>query len=124
MPRGGRTASLVALPLPGLHEPVGALVVETPAGWSPAARTFLRCAAQALANALAATRAITKGHVQGEMLARRNVELETVRELAARLQEMSGEEEMLQSALDLVLRNLGLDAGWIFWGEESKGELG
>ncbi|HXH28825.1 MAG TPA: GAF domain-containing protein, partial [Candidatus Polarisedimenticolia bacterium] len=60
---------------------------------------------------------------QGELLARRNLELETLREFGGRMQGLSGEEEMLQQALDLVLEKLGLDAGWIFWGDQIEGRL-
>jgi len=121
-PPGASPPAVVALPLPGPSGALGALVIH-PVVWTEAARSFARCAAIALASSIGATRAVRQGRLQGELLARRNVELETVRELAAKLQEMSDEREMLQAALDLVLRNLGLEAGWIFWGDQTEGEL-
>jgi hypothetical protein len=108
--------------LPGATAPIGALVIQ-PAVWTQATDAFARCAARALGNALGARRAVSQSRLQGELLARRNVELETVREIAAKLQELTDEREMLQEALELVLRNLGLAAGWIFWGDAAQGQL-
>ncbi len=113
----------VAITLPGRGGPVGALLLERPRRWDPAARAFARSAGQALASALETARALRQSHLQGETLAQRNVELETLRELTARLQELGDEREIVQAALDLVLEKLGLLAGWVFWGETDRGEL-
>ena len=53
---------------------------------------------------------------QDDRLVRRNTELEALHELGTALSESGSDEEALQTALDLVLRRLGLQAGWIFWG--------
>ena len=113
----------VALVLPGDTGPAGAVVLEKPAAWDPAARIFARSAARAIAAAVRAAGAIEAIRLQGELLARRNLELETLREFTASGPELPGEDELLQQGLDLVLRNLGLQAGWIFWGERSRGTL-
>jgi len=112
-----------ALPLQGKAGSVGRLVLERPSLWGPPARAFAQTAARLLASALESVRILRQSRLQGELLAGRNVELETLRELTARLQELVGEEEMLQSALDLVLEKMDLSAGWVFWGESEQGEL-
>ncbi len=121
-PRDG-TPYRVGLPLPGETGTVGALVLDHPTVWDPGARTFAHSAARTLASALRASRILGETHLQGELLARRNVELEVLRELAGSLQGLPSEEAMLQAALDLVLEKLGLEAGWVLWGESSRGEL-
>ncbi len=80
-------------------------------------------AARTLAASFLSARKILLSHQQGELLARRNIELETLRELVEQMQEAGTEQGMLQVALDLVLRKLGLSAGWIFWGESARGTL-
>jgi GAF domain-containing protein len=64
---------------------VGSLVLARPSRWSPAALAFVRSAAQLLGASLESARAIRQSRQQGELLAQRNVELETLRELTARL---------------------------------------
>ena len=123
--RGGAGARprIVAVPLPGGEGAIGALALARPASWDALASSFVSSAARALASALEAARTIDQSRVQREMLARRNVALETLRELAGRLQGIDREDEMLQAALDLVLEKLGLQSGWIFWGESGAGRL-
>ncbi len=121
--RDGRSPARVALPLPGNAGPVGALVIERPAHWDAAARGFARSAARAIAAALEASRTIGESRKQRELMAQRNVELEALRDLADRLQGVESEPALLQGALDLVLQKLGLEAGWIFWGESARGRL-
>jgi len=58
----------------------------------------------------------------GELL-HRNTELEALHELGSALSETGSDEEALQTALDLVLRRLGLEAGWIFWGRSRDQRL-
>ncbi len=113
----------VSILLPGDTGPVGALVLDRPARWGGPARDFARSAARTLAASLRAARLIDEFRRQGEVLAQRNVELEALGEMAARLHNLEGEEDMLQAALDLVLERLGLVSGWIFWGHESHGRL-
>ena len=43
--------------------------------------------------------------------------------MAGSLQGLPTAEAMLQAALDLVLEKLGLEAGWVLWGESDRGEL-
>lgn len=117
------TPGKAILLLPGDTGAIGALVLLRPSRWNGAARGFTRSAARTLAASLRAVRIIGEYRQQGELLARRNVELEALGELAARLQNLGREEEMLQAALDLVLDRLGLKSGWIFWGEKSRGQL-
>jgi len=112
----------VALPLTGGGGAVGALVLDRPGHWSIAARIFARSAARAIAAALGASRVIEEIRTQGELLAKRNIELEALREFTGRVQE-GPEQQILEAALDLVLEKLGLEAGWIFWGEATKGVL-
>jgi signal transduction histidine kinase len=111
----------VAVPLPGDTGAVGALVLERPSRWDSSARDWCRTAARALAAALRASRTIDASRQQGETLARRNVELEALHEIAHRLQGLEREEEMVQAALDVVLEKLGLGSGWIFWGDKERG---
>ena len=113
----------VGLPLTGEAGTTGVLVLDHPALWDPAARVFAQAAARTLASALRASRILGETHLQGELLARRNVELEVLRELAGSLQGLPNEEAMLQAALDLVLEKLGLEAGWVLWGESDRREL-
>ena len=120
----GDRALRVALPLTGGDGPVGAIVLDRPRHWNPAARIFARSATRAIAAALGASRVIGGIRSQGEMLAKRNIELEALREFAGRIQvQEGGEREILEAALDLVLEKLGLEAGWIFWGEANRGTL-
>jgi len=119
----GVPPSRVTLALPGRAGTVGALVLERPQRWSASARTLLRSAAQVLGSSLESARALRQSQAQGELLVQRNVELESLRELTSRLQELGDEGEMLQAALDLVLEKMGLGAGWIFWGDGAGGEL-
>lgn len=114
---------VIAMPLPGDTGAAGAIVLEHPAAWSPEARIFARSAARTIAAALRASRAIREIQDQGELLARRNVELETLREFRIAVQDLDREEDLLQSGLDLLLKKLGLESGWIFMGEESHSEL-
>jgi signal transduction histidine kinase len=113
----------VGLPLIGETGVTGVLILDHPTLWDPAARGFALAASRTLASALRASRILGETHLQGELLARRNVELEVLRELAGSLQGLSDEEVIVQAALDLVLEKLGLDAGWVFKGESNKGEL-
>src|SRR5437867_2228549 len=94
-----------------------------PAVWPAEARVFARGAGGVSSASLLASRKLAASRQQGELLARRNIELETLRELAGRLHEPANESEVLQTALDLVLEKLGLGSGWIFWGETSRGVL-
>ena len=119
----GGAPSRVGLPLPGEMGTAGVLVLDHPALWDPAARVFALSAARTLGSSLRASQILGETHLQGELLARRNVELEVLREMAGSLQGLAGEEAMLQAALDLVLEKLGLEAGWVLWGESSRGEL-
>lgn len=119
----GEPPRLIALPLPDDAGPSGAVILECPASWNPAARIFARSAARTIAAALRASGSIRAARAQRELLARRNVEQEILREFSAAAQEGAGEKQLLQIGLDLALRKLGLDAGWIFWGETSRGKL-
>lgn len=121
--RGAGKAARVSIPLPGDTGPVGILVLDRPVRWSDPARVFAHSAARALAASLRAARIIDASRRKGELLAKRNVELEALGELAGRLQGLGREEEMLEATLDLVLGKLGLSAGWIFWGQETRGQL-
>lgn len=114
---------VIALPLPGDTGAAGAIVLECPATWNPAARIFARSAARTIAAALRAASAIRESHNRGELLARRNVELETLREFRIAAQDLVDEDDLLQVGLDLLLKKLGLESGWIFMGEESRAEL-
>jgi signal transduction histidine kinase len=114
---------VIALPLPGDTGAAGAIVLECPATWNPEARIFARSAARTIAAALRASRAFREIQNQGELLARRNVELETLREFRIAVQDVEREEDLLQAGLDLLLKRLGLESGWIFMGEESRCEL-
>ena len=97
--RGG-SPSLVGLPLPGEMGTTGVLVLDHPAIWDPAARVFALSAARTLGSALRASRILGESHLQGELLARRNVELEVLREMAGSLQGLPTAEAMLQAAWD------------------------
>jgi signal transduction histidine kinase len=101
----------------------GVMVFDVPDPCLPEALQFAHSAAQVVSAALRAARAIGTGREQGELLARRNAELETLGEIAERLQACATEEGILEAVLDLVLARLGLGAGWIFWGEESAARL-
>jgi signal transduction histidine kinase len=113
------------LVLPLRLEPgaAGALVLQARRPPSAAARSFARAAAQVVASALRTARAIDTGRDQAALLARRNLELETLRAIGSDLQEGTEEEPILQAVLDRLVEKLGLEAGWIFWGEESRGRL-
>jgi signal transduction histidine kinase len=113
----------VALPVVAGSDPAGAIVLEKPTEWQAAARAFARSAAACIGAALDASRRLEEGLSGREQLARRNLQMEALWELAASLQEPEREDEILQTALDLVLRKLDLEAGWIFWGESSRGRL-
>jgi signal transduction histidine kinase len=115
----GRTSIL----LPGETGPAGALVLEGPVHTGPSATEFARSAARVLAASLRGARLDEESRRQGRILARRNVELGTLGEMATRLHDIENEDEILQAALDLVLKKLGLRHGWIFWGQESRGRL-
>jgi two-component system sensor histidine kinase HydH len=119
----GGVPERVALVLPGDTGPIGAIALERPTDWGPSARLFARSAARAIAAALRAAAVIEEIRDQGEILARRNAELEALREFIDRVQDRGSEGEILEASLDLVLEKLGLGAGWIFWGEEKKGQL-
>ena len=113
----------VALPLPGPEGAIGALLLEGPERWDESAKQFSRSLAKVLSAALCTARKLDDSRMQGELLARRNVELETLRELGARIQEKVEDHEILDAALQLVLEKLGLHSGWIFWGESREGKL-
>ena len=117
-------AGRTAIPLLGTTGPVGAIALVDASGWGPVGRQFAAGAARTMASALQAARLIIESRHQRELLAQRNVELEILRELAGRIKERGGDEEILQAALDLVLEKLGLAAGWIFWGESAGRSLG
>jgi len=119
-----RAPSRISLPIGRLVDPLGAVVLLGVSTWDPPARQFAHGALGILAASLRTSRTLEGNRQQGELLARRNAELEVLRELAGALQEPRSEEETLQAALDLVLKRLGLEAGWIFWGESTRGELG
>jgi signal transduction histidine kinase len=118
----GSEAPLV-LPVPLEGRARGVMVFDVPDPCPPDALQFAHSAAQVVSAALRAARAIGAGREQGELLARRNAELEILGEIAAHLQACVTEEGILEAVLDLVLAKLGLGAGWIFWGEESAGRL-
>ena len=113
----------VAMPLPGPQGAIGALLLEGPERWDDSARQFARSLARALSAALCTARKLDESRMQGELLARRNVELEILRQLGARIQEKAEDHEILETALQLVLEKLGLRSGWIFWGESKDGKL-
>lgn len=113
----------ITLALPDEGGPMGVVVFVAPQVWDPVAASFARSGAGTLAASLRVARIMEQSRSQRELLARRNVALETLRELAGRLQGILREDEMLQAALDLVLEKLGLSSGWIFWGEEGGGRL-
>ncbi len=119
----GAPPDRVALILPGDTGPIGVIGLERPADWGPSARIFARSAARAIAAALRAAAVIEEIRDQGELLARRNTELEALREFIGRVQDHESEGEILEAALDLVLEKLGLRAAWIFWGEEKTERL-
>jgi signal transduction histidine kinase len=114
---------VVAVSLKNDTGAAGAIVLECPATWNPEARIFARSAARTIAAALRAAMAIREIQDQGELLARRNVELETLREFRIAAQDLDREEDLLQAGLDLLLEKLGLESGWIFMGEESRAVL-
>lgn len=113
-----------SLLLPGDVGALGALVFDRPALWCDDARAFARSAARILSGAVRTHKTIVESRDQRELLFQRNLELEILGELAARLQNAEGSDpELLQAALDLILARLGLEAGWIFWGEQARGQL-
>jgi len=114
--------SRLALALSGARGPIGTILLRLPS-WDERAGAFVQALARALASFLAASRKMDESRLQGELLTRRNIELETLRELGDRIQAKSTDEEILDAALQLVLRKLRLDAGWIFWGESTRGTL-
>ncbi len=121
--RRGDLPESVVLRLPGDTEPAGVLVVDRPAFWDEHARAFAQSASRILSSSLRAAEVIEEGLGQRELLAQRNLELEILGDLATRLQELDGENPMLQAALEVVLQKLGLRSGWIFWGREEVGKL-
>ncbi len=123
IPVGQGTPVRVARPWTDGRGTSGAVALELPEFWNDQARAFLAGAVQILAGALASTRSREGGQAQGELLARRNIELEALRELAGRLHDLDSEDAMLQAGLELVLEKLDLQAGWIFWGESAMGRL-
>lgn len=118
-----RRRGTVCVLLPGGTAPMGALVLEKPALWDAGGREFARSAARVMGSALRAWRGIVESREQRELLAQRNLELDILRDLALRLQEFDDDGSILQAALELILEKLGLEAGWIFWGERSRGML-
>lgn len=115
----------LTIPIPGppSADVMGMLVIDGPRSWPSSALVFARSAVQALALSLQAAQKTLASHAEETLLVQRNVELETLRELADALQGQHSEEEALQAALDLVLQKLGLRAGWVFWGDSGRGEL-
>ncbi|HEU5179386.1 MAG TPA: ATP-binding protein [Candidatus Polarisedimenticolia bacterium] len=112
----------LALALPGRGSAIGTILLRLQ-GWDPRAAPFITALVRALASALDASKKMDESRLQGELLARRNVELETLRELGDRIQAKSTDQEILDAALQLLLRKMGLEAGWIFWGESRRGTL-
>ncbi|HKB06848.1 MAG TPA: GAF domain-containing protein [Candidatus Polarisedimenticolia bacterium] len=119
----GSSPARVTIPVPVDAGAAGLLVLDRPSRWGKPARDFALSAARILAGSLRAARIIDEARRQGEALAQRNVELEALGKLAAMLQELDREDDLLQAALDLVLERLALNSGWIFWGHESLGRL-
>lgn len=112
------------IPIPGPEgRTMGVVVVDRPRCWTDAARSFAQVAAQAMASSLQSAQRLLTSQGEGVLLVQRNVELETLRELADALHEQHTEEEALQVALDVVLRKLGLRSGWIFWGDSGRQDL-
>jgi signal transduction histidine kinase len=111
------------LPVPHQGDPLGVVVLEGSRVPKGEPERFLRLAQGAFAAALRAARTLETARRQGELLARRNLELKTLRKLGAGLQDTGGERVILQSALEQILSMLGLPAGWIFWGEQTEGRL-
>jgi signal transduction histidine kinase len=109
--------------VPHQGEPLGAVVLDVSSLPTGEARRFLLLALGAFAAALRAARSLEAARRQGELLARRNLELKTLRQLGAGLQDAGSERAILQAALEQILSMLGLPAGWIFWGEETRGRL-
>ena len=121
-PRTPMPAHLTLL-LPGDTAPIGVLVLDRPAHWDRQACSFARAAARTTAAALRSESLIGASREQRETLARRNVELETLGAIGSRLRNLDNDEEILQVALDLLLERLGLEAGWIFWGDARTRKL-
>jgi len=123
----GCSPGRVTVLLPGDTGAVGVIVMEAPAHWDAAARIFSRSAARAIAAALRSMAVIQETRAQGELLAQRNVELETLRDLGELLRDGEGkwesDEAILQQTLELLLHKLGLQAGWVLWGEGASGRL-
>lgn len=116
-------ASAAWVLLPGGTAPMGVLVFERPALWGEGGREFVRSAARVIGAALRSWRTIVDSREQRELLAQRNLELDVLRDLALRLQDFEDDGAILQAALELTLDKLGLEAGWIFWGERHRGKL-
>jgi signal transduction histidine kinase len=116
---GGPTILLVPHP----EEPLGAIVLDRAQVPKGEPRRFLHLALGALAAALRAARSLETSRQQGELLARRNLELKALRQLGAGLQDAGNERTVLQAALEQLLSIMGLSAGWIFWGETTRGRL-
>lgn len=118
----GRRA--VALLLPGDVAALGVVALSRPASWGEEAKAFARSATRILSGAIRSHRTIVESREQRELLYQRNLELEILGELAARLQETEADDPgLLQAALELILDRLGLQAGWIFWGEAESARL-
>ena len=115
--------TLLALAVPGDPGSLGALVLERGGGWDERACAFAAAAARVLSAALSASTTIVADRAQRQQLAQRNLELEILRELTERLLNQKSDEPMLQTALDLVLEKLGLEAGWVFGGESRRGRF-
>jgi signal transduction histidine kinase len=115
--------SPLVLPLRLEAGAAGALVLDLSSRPDPVALSFARAAAEALAAALRGARSGEARRSQGELLARRNLELDTLRAIGADIQEEASEERVLQAVIDRLVERLDLEAGWIFWGEERHGRL-
>jgi len=122
-PADRAAGALLVLPLRLESGTEGALVFDPASPPSPAALSFARVAAQAVAAALRGARSGEARRAQGELLAHRNLELETLREISSEIQEHASEERILQAVVERLVEKLGLEAGWIFWGEERHGRL-
>lgn len=106
--------STVSVPLPGEDGADGLLVLSRPAAWDTASRFFAPAAARAISVALRSTRLLAESRRRGKLLARCNLELDLLRELAAALQGLVSEDRILQVSIDLIHERLDLQAGWIF----------
>ncbi len=113
----------LVLLLPADTGPIGVMALERPQHWDRPACNFARAAASTAAAALRTESLINASRRQRESLARRNVELEALREIGTRLRDLEDDEEILQASLDVLLEKLGLGAGWIFWGDARTRKL-